>query len=277
MEKRYGESLDDWAPQAPKSDFNQSSVADVLYSEASRLNREKRYKEALTLVNVAVENDDAVFEYHIKKGEILENLGRFSESRKAYERALEFKDCDEAYENMARMLYKWANSLNDKDKALKLIEEAILVLPQSCEEKYHERFWYLKGSILDCLSMPLESRRAYLIAEGFTDEIKELDTQAEYLNSSKDTLINITGTQFYFGLDPFKKGIVVDLIKEDDNEHDPDAIRVEIEGETVGYVANNVHTLIDNVRGATEIKKMNPKRAEVMLIYMDAYVIARLV
>lgn len=115
------------------------------------------------------------------------------------------------------------------------------------------------------------------MAEGFTDEIRELDSQVEFLKSSTDTLINITGTRFYFGMEPFEKGVVVDLIKENDNEHDPDAIRVEIEGETVGYVANNEYTLIDNVKSATEIRKLKLSKAEVMLIYLDEYVIARLI
>lgn len=275
MEKRYGESLDDWNPQTPKS--NETSVADVLYSEASRLNDEKRFKEALTLINVAIENDETIFEYYNKKGEILENLNRFRESHEAYQNALAIENSEEANENVARMLYKWANSLNDKEKALELIDEAILILPDSCTDKYHERFWYLKGSILDCLSRPIESRKSYLIAEGMVDEIKELDMQVEYLSTSKDTLINITGTRFYHGLEPFKKGLIVKLVKEMNNEHDPDAIRVEVEGETVGYVANNEYTLIDNVKSASEIRKLDLDNAEVMLIYLDEYVIARLV
>lgn len=278
MEKRYGESLDDWQPQISKSEkLSKSSVAEVLFSEASRLNGEKRHKEALALINVAIENDETVFEYYNLKGIILENLNRFKESKDSYHKALELESNEEIYENMARMLYRWANTLNDKNKALELIEEAILILPSKSIENYHERFWYLKGSILDCLSRPIESRRAYLIAEGFTDEIKELDEQVEFLKSSKDTLINITGTRFYSGLEVFKKGMTVDLIREDDNEHDPDAIRVELEGKIVGYVANNEYTLIDNVKSATEIRKLDNKRAEVVLIYLDEYVIARLV
>lgn len=277
MEKRYGESLDDWASPAGETDFNQSSVADVLYSESCRLNDEKRYKEALTLINIAIENDETVFKYHNTKGIILENLNRFRESYEAYTRAAKISDSDSLKENTARMLYRWANSLNDKQRALELIEEAIMVLPDSCREIYHERFWYLKGSILDCLSRPIESRRAYLMAEGFTEEIKKLDSQVEFLKSSTDTLINITGTRFYFGLEPFREGIFVDLIRESDNEHDPDAIRAEIEGETVGYVANSDYTLIENVKSASEIGKMKFKGAEVVLIYLDEYVIARLV
>ena len=279
MDKKYGESLDDWNTKTITDDVPaiQTSTADVLYSEALRLSKAKRYKEALCLIDVAIENDETNFEYYNQKGVILENLNRFSESMKSYDVALELFDSEDIYENKARMLYRWANSLNDKNKALELITQAITILPMSKNDEYFERFWYLKGSILDCLERPIESRRCYLIAEGMTDEIRELDEQVDFLKNTKDTLINITGTRFYFGMEPFKKGLIVNLIREDDNEHDSDAIRVEVDGETVGYVANNEYTLIDNVKSATEIRKMDYKKAEVVLIYLDEYVICRLV
>lgn len=284
MDKKYGERLDDWNKTADDSkstpqDTNtpKTSTAEVLYSEACRLDGLKRHNEALCLINVAIENDDGDFKYFLKKGSILESLNRFKESRQAYDRALELNDTEEIYESKARMLYRWANSLNDKRKALELIEDAILILPSDCEQTYHEKFWYLKGSILDCLERPIESRRCYLIAEGMSDGIRELDEQVEFLKNSKDTLINVTGTRFYHGLEAFKKGLIVNLIKEDDNEHDPDAIRVELQGETLGYVANNEYTLIDNVKSATQIRNLDFDKAEVMLIYLDEYVIARLV
>lgn len=274
MDKRYGESLDHWH-QKPEN--KQLSKSEVLFDESKRLNGEKRYNDALTLVNVAIENDETNFEYYNYKGVILENLGRYSESKNAYDEALHLNDSDDVYENKARMLYKWANSLNDKNRALNLIDEAIEILPVSKTDEYFERFWYLRGSIYDCLGQPIESRRCYLIAEGMSDELKALDQQVDFLKNSTDTLINITGTQFYFGNEPFAKGISLNLIAEPENEHDSDAIRVEIDGETVGYVANNEHTLVDNVKSASEIKAMNPKKAEVVLIYLGQYVIAKIV
>ena len=279
MDRKYGESLDHWQTnkKSENEDISKSSVADVLFQESCRLTAKRRYNEALTLINVAIENDETNFEFYNQKGNILENLNRYSESGQSYDSALKLNDADEIYENKARMLYKWANSLNDKNKALNLINEAIEILPISSNDKYFEKFWYLKGSILDCLGDSIESRRCYLMAEGMRDEIVKLDSQIDFLNNSKDTLINITGTRFYFGMEPFEKGVIVNLIEEDDNEHDPDAIRVEIDGETVGYVANNDYTLIENVKSATEIRQLKISRAEVVLIYMDEYVIARLI
>lgn len=280
MEKRFGESLDHWHSadeKSPKKNNTAQNASDILYHEAIRLKNEKRYAEALTLINVAIENDEDCLECHITRGVILENLNRYQESCQAYDRALEITDDEKIYENKARALYRWANSLNDKSKAVKLIDEAIEILPLKCNDEYFEKFWYLKGSIHDCLGQPIESRRCYLMAEGMRDEISQLDAQVDFLRNSKDTLINITGTRFYFGLEPFRKGLVVSLVREPDNEHDEDAIRVEVDGETVGYVANNDYTLVENVKSASEIKGLKADRAEVVLIYMDEYVIARLV
>ena len=124
MDRKYGESLDHWQTNKKHEDKNgdisTSSVAGVLYHESCRLASKRRYNEALTLINVAIENKETNFEFHNQKAIILENLNRYSESSKAYDRALELNDIDEIYENKARMLYKWANSLNDKNQALNL-------------------------------------------------------------------------------------------------------------------------------------------------------------
>ena len=279
MEKRYGESLDHWhsKPSDDEVSLTKTEISKILYAESLRVNRLKRFNDALTLINVAIENDDTNFKYYLQKAIILENLSRFPESQKAYDDAIDLNDSDEIYENKAGMLYKWANSLHDKEKALKLIGEAIEILPADSVDAYFEKFWYLKGSIYDCLGLAIESRRCYLIAEGLTDELKELDEDINLLKNSTDTLISIAGTQFYFGFDPFAKGTILDLIKEPENEHDSDAIRVEIGGETVGYVANNDHTITDNVKRASEIKGLNPSKAEVVMIYLGQYVIEKIV
>ena len=114
-------------------------------------------------------------------------------------------------------------------------------------------------------------------AEGFTDQIRELESQVEFIKSTTETLISITGTRFYFGIEIFTPGLTVNLVREPENEHDGDAVRVEIDGETVGYVANSEYTLIENIKSASDINKMDFKKAEVIFIYMDEYVIAKLV
>ena len=73
--------------------------------------------------------------------------------------------------------------------------------------------------------------------------------------------------------------MILDLIKEPENEHDHDAIRVEINGETVGYVANSSSTLIGQVKSATEIKNKfdNKTQAKYLFLFLDYMVIAKLI
>ena len=55
----------------------------------------------------------------------------------------------------------------------------------------------------------------------------------------------ITGTCFYHGKDFFEKDMSVKLVKEPDNAHDKEAIKVELEGlGLIGYVANSPNTVI---------------------------------
>lgn len=60
----------------------------------------------------------------------------------------------------------------------------------------------------------------------------------------KDTLITITGLNYRFGSEFLKKGMKVKLVKEPDNVHDKEAIRVDFEGlGTIAYVANSTKTV----------------------------------
>ncbi|MEA4920010.1 MAG: HIRAN domain-containing protein [Clostridiaceae bacterium] len=56
--------------------------------------------------------------------------------------------------------------------------------------------------------------------------------------------ITITGQNHYLGMKPFKINRLVKIIKESENEHDPEAIRVELPFiDTIGYVANSINTV----------------------------------
>lgn len=56
--------------------------------------------------------------------------------------------------------------------------------------------------------------------------------------------VTITGTSHYLGMKPYRVDRLVKLVKEYDNPHDPEAIRVELPFiDTIGYVANSVRTV----------------------------------
>lgn len=268
------ETLDGWTDNRKKPEVN---LAEIFSQEALRLLKDKRPKEALTLINLSIEREESNPSYYDIKGLVLKDLHKYNSSLKAFDKSLELEYSEEVLLDKINMLYAWANSLNDKNRALELINEAIENTAYISKDLDMEKFWYLKGSILDCLGDKAQSKKCYMIAEKMDDDIIELDEHQEYINTTDDTLISIAGTQFYLGIEVFKQGMIVDLIRDEENEHDPDAIRVEFEGETLGYVANSPHTLIEGVKSASEIKNDNPKKAEVMFLYLFEYVIARLI
>ena len=66
----------------------------------------------------------------------------------------------------------------------------------------------------------------------------------EGLNMKQKVYITIAGTNYYHGRDFLEPGMKVRLIKEPDNEHDREAIRVEMDGlGKIGYVANSPWTV----------------------------------
>ena len=268
------ETLDGWTkPQKTQK----LTRADIFSQEALKLHQKRRDKEALTLISLAIEKDNSKPDYYNTKGLILQKLYKYRQSLEAFDKSLEMEFSEEVLLNKINMLYAWANSLNDKNKALEIITEAIESTAYISQDLDMEKFWYLKGSILDCLGDKLESKKCYMIAENLQDEIAVLDQHSEYIKSTTDTLICITGTQFYQSFDLIREGLEVDLIPEDDNEHDSDAIRVEANGMTIGYVANSPHTMIEGVKSASEIRKSAPKKAVVMFLYLYEYIIAKIV
>ena len=108
------------------------------------------------------------------------------------------------------------------------------------------------------------------------EKLKEFESQVEYLKTTNDTLINISGSYFY-NFTP-EENLIINLVKEEDNEHDPDAIAAYLNGQKIGYVANSDYTLIDEVKSASKIKNLikDDSQAKILFIYLDEYIIAKL-
>ena len=70
----------------------------------------------------------------------------------------------------------------------------------------------------------------------------------------KKIYFTITGLQFRYGTGFLEREDVVRLVKEPDNEHDKEAIRVEVDGlGKIGYVANSVRTVLGDCFSAGRI------------------------
>lgn len=79
----------------------------------------------------------------------------------------------------------------------------------------------------------------------------------------------LTGTQYYYGKEFLKPGIILQLKKEPDNKYDKEAIVVRMEGlGDIGHVANSTHTVIGESMSAGRIydKIDNQANAKVVMV-----------
>jgi hypothetical protein len=87
----------------------------------------------------------------------------------------------------------------------------------------------------------------------------------------KAVYFTITGMNHYFGSDFMKKGMKVKLVKEPDNEHDKEAIRVELKGlGKIGYVANSPYTVIGDSMSAGRMYDLRKKKARGNVVLITA-------
>lgn len=237
----------------------------------------EKYDDALSEINRILKTDANYSNWNLK-AIILAKLKRYEESVECFDKALSLNPSDEIKLNKANSIYNWAKVTffpeGNYEKALRLIDDALNIIPDSEDPS---EFYFLKAEILEALNDLAESQKAYLIAYKEFDKLKELENQIEYLNNTSDTLIIITGSYFY-NFTP-EKDIMVNLVKQDDNEHDPDAIAVMMNDELIGYVANSPYTLIDEVKSASDIKKLinDNQNAKILFNYLGEYTIAKLV
>ncbi len=85
----------------------------------------------------------------------------------------------------------------------------------------------------------------------------------------KDMYITIAGTSHYFGTEFMKKGMKVKLVKEPDNKHDREAIKVKMAGlDKVGYVANSPYTVLGECMSAGRLYDRIGDEAEAEILYV---------
>ena len=260
-------------PREPKETLEAKSLSD----EAWRLEGEGRYRQALELINQAIEKFPYNANHFNRKAIILEDLNMPEEALDVYDKALSFGPDRVIQANKAGCMLsilesKRPNTFTHAD--LNLINEALKTLPKD-ENNYP--YLQMKGNILEELGEPVNARICYYLSNKMYDKVDETEKELRILKSSTETFINITGTNHYQNFRPFRQGTIVDLVREPENKYDKDAIRVEINGENVGYVANSDYTLIDEVKSATEIKDMASTKAEVLFLLVETYVIAKLI
>lgn len=94
----------------------------------------------------------------------------------------------------------------------------------------------------------------------------------------KDIYFTLTGTKHYYGSSFLKRGMKVKLIKEPDNKHDKEAIRVELKGlGKIGYVANSPYTVVGESKSAGRLYDLIKKKAKgSILVITDQGILCKL-
>ena len=247
--------------------------------KALKLKEEGKLKEALRIIDDALNENPNDFKNWNAKALILDSLSEYEKAIECFDNALKLNNSDFIKKDKANTLYNLAKVTffpeGDYEKAMNLIDYALDNLP---EDEDASEYLFLKAEIYESMGMPMETRVYYLKAEGEFEKANQLSAQMEFIKNSDDVLITVSGTNFFKGLDPFENGRIFNLVKQPDNEHDSDAIAIFSADEQVGFVANSQYTLIDGVKSASEIKFIDDnQKVEVVFVFFDRYVIMRLV
>lgn len=270
-----GDNEDGRPPERPSQ-----STDRVLAKKALSLERQGRYDEALEVINRALDISPNNPNHLNLKAIILDNWGKYEYALDYYDKSLAISNQRVVVENKAQCLYrlakKHADSSKVKERDLEIINKALAILPDDYGRKDYIR---VKGRILELLGRQVQARKCYLLASGMYDKIKEIEKQEKFIKSTDDLLISVAGQKFYDGGFKLKKNELVTLVKEPENKHDPDAIRIEKKGETVGYVGNSSWTVPEGITSASKIKNAftNKANARILFTYLDEYLIAKLI
>lgn len=85
----------------------------------------------------------------------------------------------------------------------------------------------------------------------------------------KSNFITITGIDHYYGAYVYKVGGVLELVKEEDNHFDRDAVRVELPAiGKAGYVANSMNTIVKGTDSASRIARRIPARCSAIVRFI---------
>lgn len=256
---------------------NRTKKAKRLSDKAWRLENEGMFEDALDLINQAIDINPHDANHFNRKAIILQDMRQYDYALDSYDRALSVKSDGTIRANKADCILSKLEAKRFRAKFtyrdLDLINEALKTLPQR-ENNYH--YLQMKGKILENLGEPVKAKICYRLSGKLFDEVDEAERQLKFIKNSKDTFIIIAGTKFYEN-PKIPEGAILNLIKEPENVHDSNAIRVELNGETIGYVANSPRTLIKEVRSATDIRNLSFTKAEFLFELLETYKIARLI
>ena len=257
---------DDEYQESKESNYDYTQDRDKYSDKAWKYYNEYKSEEALAYIDRALDLDKNNGKNWNRKGIILEDLKRYPEAEKCYNRSLELEKSDVVFDNKARMFYVWAKNLLDESKELpngldKLDEaedkiiKAIKALSGDSDEDIL-KYLYLRDSIVYYIDNEKKFQR-------------KLETLKKY---KKSELFTLTGVQTDKIKAKLHEGLPLKLVKEPDNKFDKDAIAVYAENEKIGYVANNDYTKCKLTSSASELQeKLGNTTQASYLLFISRY------
>ena len=206
-------------------------------------------------------------------------MGRYDEALRYYDLALGNTNAQYIKDNKARLLERMAWQDKYSQEYQRALDKLNQALKLTGDEDDRSAFFRTKARILALMGKKRETYICNMLAERRYDKVDEFESQSKIIKITKNTLVCIAGRNHYGYSAPTKEGTIVDLIKEPDNEHDENAIRVEFNAKTVGYVANSTYTMIDEAKSASEIWCLfgQRTRARILFVFMQDYLIAEVI
>ena len=253
------------------------SKSDNLRREAWNLRENGRLQEALDTINDALEYSNHWRILNVK-AIILEDLNKYDEALRFYDMALSQANAQFVRDNKARLLERMAWQDRYSGNLQEALDKVNMALKLTGDDDDRCAFFRTKADILALMGKRRETYVCYMLADRQYDKVDEFERQSRILESAKNTLVCIAGRRYYGYTAPTDEGAIVELVKEPENDHDSDAIRVEFQGKIVGYVANSPHTMIDEAKSASEIQNQfeERSRARILFVFMRDYLIAEL-
>jgi len=223
-------------------------------------------EEALEWINRALAINENHSNNWNRKAIILEDLKRYAESERCYNRSLELKKDSVVYDNRARMLRDWAWKLIEDSKKLPdgtdMLEKAKETCKRSIKSLSPESDEDIEGflSLWDSVNFYIGYERKYR---------RNLELIGKY---PREDLFTITGTKFYEnGINP-DRSLPLRLVREPENEFDRDAIAVYVADKKIGYVANSDHTSFQKTSKASQLcGRISDTSEGEYLCYLDRY------
>lgn len=235
----------------------------ALYIKGTICEKEKKYLKAMFYYV----NSFHVYYLYFKPFKDFENILKNVDFETLNDEIKDLKiDNDEEKRDKVKMIYKLAFAIANGEiyekipLAIHLANTVIGLVPKT-DHEMTDKFNRLIGFSKERMEFFRKNRETIECIE----------------SSDKKDLITITGNQFQSPELEFKKGMIFRLIREPQNQYDPEAIAVYYNDEKICYVANSDNTASDLTSKAHDIQDIGENTCAEYLMVYGGYHIAKII